>query len=41
MPKNVEIEIISFSRSEFIILSRAQRADHARIGSELRFSFLS
>ena len=33
------VKALSFSRSEFIILSRAQRADHARIASELRFRF--
>ena len=33
------VKALSFSRSEFIILSLAQRADHARIASELRFRF--
>ena len=33
------VKALSFSRSEFIIFSRAQRADHARIASELRFRF--
>ena len=33
------VKALSFSRSEFIIFSRAQHADHARIASELRFRF--
>ena len=33
------VSFTSFSRGEFINLSRAQRAYHARIASELRFRF--